>query len=434
MAIADKITSMTNHLKADYDSLESVVGEVTVDKNIENIAPILDNLYEELPKVTASGTELTINDTRTGKMKVQLLGNTSQTQKTGKNLLNIQTSSSSQFGITVTKNSDGTLTVNGTATADAAVIFNTSVTLEAGTYTLSGCPSGGSASTYNLNLDQLSTMRDNGSGVTFTLNSERTSTAYVSVKSGVTMNNVIFKPMIVSGSTSGDFEPYTGKKATPTPDNPEQVHTCSGDNEVVVTGKNLWNLNSSYSYSTSTGNWVLTDTNFIIPAGTYTFSCNNNHAGNTARFQYKYADDVGHYVIFNNSTTITFEEEVKKVALRLESDTTISNIQLEKGSIATSYEPYQSSTYPIHLGEYELCKIGTYQDKFIRNSGKNLFDKENANILNGYIDTSTIVSNGNYKSYYIECKPNTTYTISRTGTSSLYACTSQTTPTLNGSI
>lgn len=420
MAISDKITSMTNHLTADYDAIESVVGEVTVDKNIENIAPLINNLYEELPKVTASGTELTINDTRAGKMEVQPMGNTSQTQKTGKNLLNIQTSSSSQFGITVTKNSDGTLTVNGTATADAAVIFNTTVTLAAGTYTLSGCPSGGSSSTYNLNLDQLSTMRDNGSGVTFTLNAERTSTAYVSVKSGVTLNNVIFKPMIVSGSTSGDFEPYTGKKATPNPDNPEQVHTCSGDNEIVVCGKNLFDKTRIISgkrldnkgLPSISDNYCTTDYFIAVEPNTTYYSTSVINQAKAVCFYDSNQNFIERvmYLNLNTFTTGSTTHYIKMSILLSEIDMQ----QLEKGSIATTYEPYQSSTYPIHLGTYELCKIGTYQDKFIRNSGKNLFNETNK--LAGYYfeNNGTIMSDGGPRNvlYYFKCKPSTAYSFS----------------------
>lgn len=79
MSIADKITSITNHLEKDYQALESVVGKVSVNKNIENIAPLLDNLWEDLPKTTGSGTNPSISDTRAGKMKLSLKGNTSQT-------------------------------------------------------------------------------------------------------------------------------------------------------------------------------------------------------------------------------------------------------------------------------------------------------------------------------------------------------------------
>ena len=41
----------------------------------------------------------------------------------------------------------------------------------------------------------------------------------------------------------------------------------------------------------------------------------------------------------------------------------------------TTYEPYQSQTYPINLGSMELCKIGDYQDYIAKSTGKNLLDE-----------------------------------------------------------
>lgn len=57
----------------------------------------------------------------------------------------------------------------------------------------------------------------------------------------------------------------------------------------------------------------------------------------------------------------------------------------------------QSTSYPIHLGEYELCKISTYQDRFIRTTGKNLFDKTQA--TTGYLVSrtdGTLAENSSY--------------------------------------
>lgn len=49
------------------------------------------------------------------------------------------------------------------------------------------------------------------------------------------------------------------------------------------------------------------------------------------------------------------------------------DIQVNTGSTATSYEPYQSQSYPINLGSLELAKISTYKDKLNRSIGKNQF-------------------------------------------------------------
>jgi len=72
----------------------------------------------------------------------------------------------------------------------------------------------------------------------------------------------------------------------------------------------------------------------------------------------------------------------------------ITNIQLEKGSKANSYTPY--GTTPI-----EMCNIGTYEDSFLRNTGKNLFDY---NTFQTFTTTIQYVS--------LTLTPNTQYTMS----------------------
>lgn len=45
--------------------------------------------------------------------------------------------------------------------------------------------------------------------------------------------------------------------------------------------------------------------------------------------------------------------------------------------------------------------------------GKNMFDKDNVNKLNGYINNAQITTSANAKTLYVSCKPSTTYTISK---------------------
>jgi hypothetical protein len=94
--------------------------------------------------------------------------------------------------------------------------------------------------------------------------------------------------------------------------------------------------------------------------------------------------------------------------------------QLEKGSQATSYSPYFE---PI-----ELNKIGDYQDSIKKSTGKNLFDKDNVNILNAYFNVNGVISNNDTRSFYIPCKPNTTYTIQKNGSARFRIGTTETIP------
>lgn len=124
-------------------------------------------------------------------------------------------------GITYTDNGDGTITANGTATAysDFPMHLRTDETtpyyLPDGTYTVSGCPSGGGASTYRIlvgitvNNTWQTIAADAGDGATFNYDSSMGALGVViAVYSGATVNNVLFKPMINVGNSVIEYAPY----------------------------------------------------------------------------------------------------------------------------------------------------------------------------------------------------------------------------------
>ena len=113
-------------------------------------------------------------------------------------------------GITVTDNEDGTLTMSGTATANKYTSVRSAgdeLLLQPGTYTLSGCPAGGSSSTYLLILrteDYSLDFRDYGEGVTFTLDYPAKFFVIIGVISGVTID-ATFKPQVEKGGAVTSF-------------------------------------------------------------------------------------------------------------------------------------------------------------------------------------------------------------------------------------
>lgn len=125
-------------------------------------------------------------------------------------------------GITFTVNSDGTVTLNGTATAttEFPLYTNTdgSPQLVGKPVKMSGCPSGGGSSTYRLQAYRVAaadgstgTVSDDGDGVEFRwLNNGSGTKAVVKilVYSGQTVSNLTFKPMITVPSYNGDYVPY----------------------------------------------------------------------------------------------------------------------------------------------------------------------------------------------------------------------------------
>lgn len=118
----------------------------------------------------------------------------------GKNLLANDAGTKTVGTITFTMNDDRSIAVSGTSrTSNSDYYICTDMPLKAGTYVLSGCPSGGNnSSTYKIQINGVG--YDIGDSYEFTLSSDTTITVYIRIWSGYTPNNLVFKPMICTKS------------------------------------------------------------------------------------------------------------------------------------------------------------------------------------------------------------------------------------------
>jgi hypothetical protein len=187
----------------------------------------------------------------------------------------------------------------------------------------------------------------------------------------------------------------TSQNGTPTPDAPVPVNTTTGENVVKICGKNIWTLASSFQNTSSSVAWVLGDTAVSFQPGTYTFSCTSTASSDVNIINYKYADNADHYIAFKDAASLTFESEVKKIAISLGGNVSISNIQLELGSTATAYEPYQGQSYEVNLGKNLLNSGGVVQ-------------------ITGQIQSDKTLNTSSGSTVYMLCRPNTTYVFSKT--------------------
>lgn len=183
-----------------------------------------------------------------------------------------------------------------------------------------------------------------------------------------TMNNT-------NGGTSLklDLKGNTSQTGTPTPSTPIPINVVSGDNTIKVEGKNL------ISSVIKSGNMLffngLNDNSYGFKAGTYTISFN---ATTNPAVYVKTASTSSTKVGNGSPQTFTMNEDFVVWIYRSGlTDNEVTDIQLEKNSQATTYEPYQSQTYPIYLGvENLLNPIGqsqTYGDMAITNNGDGTF-------------------------------------------------------------
>ena len=218
-----------------------------------------DSLKEDLSnKITkfyaSSQGETNLADSDNGKIQdMMIYGKSEQKQYSGKNLLNPTLQTTIKNGITCINNGDGTYTLNGTATSDTQLVVGYHNILD-GQVKMLGCPSGGSTKTYcvimqfssNITGGEKGRIYDIGNGgVGSTSNSIESGANYIrgiiSIISGTTCNNLLFKPMITTDLTAtyDNFEPYTGGIPSPSPDYPQEIKSVVNPT-VKVCGENLY--------------------------------------------------------------------------------------------------------------------------------------------------------------------------------------------------
>ena len=444
MSIADKITSMTNHLEKDYQALESVVGTISVNKNIENIAPLLDNLWEDLPKTTGSGTSPSISDTRAGKMKVNLLGNTSQTgTPTPNNPIPVNVVSG-----------DNTIEVSGKNRLNPALLsqvsgyntYNSTTglwTTNTGTNTSYNRSIFYDAVGYSLNRDASKIIKVKPS-TTYTL--KFYDTTNVSYTIGLYTSDGTFITAIENIST-------TDIKTFSTPNNCERIDIRRQEPNTQLIFSKIMLIEGSYTsetlptyepYQSSTYPVNLPVEN-ILNADTPSITIPTNNTSTKSIGTINLVGGTTYYISYTQDKTLTSDTRNTPIleynGNRVYQYST-SNVNLTAGRKVWEYTPTDTGTYtleywchtpsqevifndfmvstinasytPYGTTPIELCKIGTYQDKFIRNDGSNLWSSV---WEQGEVSGSNGENYGNLSMIrtkdYIAVKPNTHYAINR---------------------
>ena len=386
--------------------------------------------------VTGEGSNINLKNTTDSGLftDLQKKGDTFQQTYTGKNLLNSSTiQQTTKNGVTCTYNSTTQeITFNGTCTTDnttfgfSNVVINTTTNLtRMSVYYVSGSVSG--TATCNIRMlgsdwtgTQLSLLTLSSSNPILYATANRSFESIHNdfrINNGVVLNNLKFKVMIADDLDT-TYEPYVGGSPSPNPDYPQEVKTVTGNNNVTICGKQLFDKNNanklnstlnSSGISTSQNAWLLYIP--IIGGKTYTVS-----KVISARFNLCTTVDVPQNgVIISNYTsvptydsyTLTTPSTANYLVVyyflngtdTLTEQQILDSIQIEEGTEATPYEAYTSQTYPINLGNIELCSINGAEDYIYKNNGTwykhSVIGKV---VLNG-IESWSRASNGNNNTY-----------------------------------
>lgn len=226
MSYGDYLRNKYHHAAVKIADAEGVpcVLEYSKGKNIRNYEIYGNSMQDGTPSVDSPVEIQSVGDLVTDTESAYYGKYDLPITVTGKNLLKYPYywTSRVRSGIMFTVNEDGTImlsgttTLSGTAIDDFTLAYETKI--ESGTYTVSGCPEGGSSRKYRIFLhikDSSGNSRyisDIGNGATFTVTA--TSTMTVSIRIGAeigTVNNLVFAPQIELGSTATEYEPYKGE-------------------------------------------------------------------------------------------------------------------------------------------------------------------------------------------------------------------------------
>lgn len=430
--IAEKLNYLNDTKGLFKNRINSLGGEITEQTTFRNYITWLDKFYNEV----SDETDMAKNG---------IVGDTEQDSTTGKNLLNTLYQHSAgesviNNGVTFTFNQDGSIKLSGTATASAYVMlygtlnsYSTTIFKLPTTFQVSG------GVTYPISISGRITETGNYQELRTATGDTEYGNIFIQVANGQNVNTTIY-PQIEEGNTATSYEPYTGGQPSPNPEFSQEIKNVSGENEIIVTGKNKYdnsiagisiagtmisNLStgkkatlSSETYNTYRYGGVPLPENYLLGASIKICATIQPSASNIGRIAIcqlsssnqvvgnpigtlstsgvsgvinlpnSYSDGATHFGLLfysnlNGVANVGDYVDYTNVMLILSTETN------------TKYEPYISRTFTINL------------------KSKNLFDK-NGVFTDGYLyQTGNIETSDNFKiTDYISIKPNTYYTTS----------------------
>ena len=381
MSIASRTTSIEGHIQDDYKSLQRLGADLTnVDKNIENIASVADDIYDKLPKVTDTGSNVSLTPTLQGALGIVPLGNCEQDSTTGKNLIDIP-STASKNNVTLTKNSDGTfnISINGSASANSDFNAYIETTLSSGTYTLSKSYASSNLQVFIQDyndttwLSNLLVLNTSSTSVTQSITPTGNRIGItIRVTSGSTFNENNIKVQLESGSNVTNFEPYTGGIPSPNPSYPQDIKVVTGNNSVVISNANLWDEETQLGFYNDSGKW--TSRNDILSSKNPIYVDSSKSYYFNAPSQIFYTQWTSNETFISRTTLsngkgiLNLDNNCAYIYFNLLSayGTTYNNdIIVSVGTSAIPYVAHQEQTCTLNLGTEYLAGIDTYKDKIV---------------------------------------------------------------------
>lgn len=372
---AQKLTYLNDTKGLLKDSINNLGGSITSSTTFRQYATELDTIYSKLPKISGKGTAINLTPTLKSRINSELYGDTSQNgTPTPSSPVPIQSVTGLQNVGVCGKNLINGLLDNSTTGKKLERTINADenfyLYIKTNNTTSDRCY----AFLDSTNVGTIWVSNNNG---TLTFSGSRNFTFN---RIRIQDNTTVSENMLTLGSTATTYEAY------------------NGNTYEVNLGKNLLNpsvlqqggldLGESGIETVSSAR-IRTNYIQVQPNTTYTISNNNTNLDNFGLGYYKvdksydteHKVNRGAWANFPYTFTTPSDTQYIRVTFRKSDNSYITPIgeyelQLEKGTQATSYSPYFT---PI-----ELNKIGDYEDRIYKDSGKWYLEKNIGNVtLNG---------------------------------------------------
>lgn len=338
---------------------------------------VVDYVLGEL----TSGTNITINNTVEKKFyKFDVKGNSTQETTTGKNIYDVSLLPVTAYGITISRNENGDIVLNGTPNYTSSYrTFQIGVgkELEIGTYTISvankkdgiGVNVGGFGGQLNLTLADTVKTKTATSTQAYTINPQ------INIRYDVgTLTNFVLNPMLEKSSEATSYEPFT-YGASPNPSYPQEIYSA-GDNGTIsekIVNKNLCDAIINVNLTSGNEKWrviSLNDIKWEQGKTYYIGSFLTKQSNETVQIS-----NYGYVSIDNRVASITFNGNIP--AVRVGANTLNGNIVDEEVKIMvatgifTDFITHQEQLYivpcqqpmrSIEIDENTIMRDGFIQD------------------------------------------------------------------------
>ncbi|MBR2248682.1 MAG: hypothetical protein IKE89_03450 [Bacilli bacterium] len=386
--IADKLSYLNDTKQLIKNSINSLGGNLTSESTFRSYANVLNNIYDSLPKVSGTGSSISLSPTRKGRLGSVINGDTFQQTYTGKNLFD------GQIELGGIDDSTGQPYNNNNALRSKNYIEVQSNTI----YTFSNNKNYHMRIyEYNSNkeiIQMISTLFQGTATFTTTTN-----TKYIKFRtlSSPAENDLTSLWQLEIGSSATSYEPFVGGQPSPSPDYPQEIKLVTGLQKVSVEGKNLLSAGQeSYTFTANTNNnnqpvigtlKLVSGTKYyisydidtqmssntrstpriLLEGSTYYQSGSTNYNLTTGRKVWEFTAPA------TGEATLTYWSHTPNV------DLTVSKFMISTSS-DTTYQPYQTpQEYEINLGDihlYENDQITGTPDNWsiIHNKVENIID------------------------------------------------------------